>query len=101
VGRKTADKKVTRVDFYTSVLVAVAAIVYFIWILLWLTIAITFSSLWIAVVCLLSPLLAWFALWWTDRYRDWINQQGYEKLQRDEPDKINKLKELRKELLNG
>ena len=101
VGRKTADKKVTRVDFYTSVLVAVAAVVYFAWILLWLTIAIIFSSVWITVICILSPFLAWFALWWTDRYRDWINQQQFEKLHRDEPDKIIKLKELRKEFLNG
>ncbi len=100
VGRKTADKKVTRIDFYTSVQVAVTAIVYFVWILLWIIVSIIFSSPLIALICVLAPFLAWFALWWADCYRDWTYQQEFEKLQRDEPAKILELKTLRMELMN-
>jgi len=101
VGRKVADKKVTRIDFYTSVLVAVSAISFVIWLIAWLLLSWIISSIWMAVIFLASPLLAWFALWWSDRYADWTRQQQYEKLQRDEPLKIETLKVLRQEILNG
>jgi Zn-dependent protease with chaperone function len=101
VGRKVADKKVTRIDFYTSVLVAVSAFSFVIWLIAWLLLSWIMASPWMAIIFLASPLFAWFALWWSDRYADWTRQQQFEKLQRDEPLKIETLRELRQEILNG
>jgi hypothetical protein len=101
LGRKVADKKVTRIDFYSSVLVAVTAISYMLWILAWLSVALIVNSAWMVLAFLSAPLLAWFALWWTDRYRDWMYQQQFEKLKRDEPMKITALMALRREILPG
>lgn len=99
VGRKVADKKVTRIDFYTSVLVAVSALSFTVWILFWLGIAWMIGSVWIAVVFLMAPLLAWFALWWSDRYRDWTYNQQFEKLKRDDPAKASSILSMREEIL--
>ncbi len=99
LGRKVADKKVTRIDFYSSVLVAVSAISYIIWLLAWLIASFLTGSTWMGLVFLSAPLLAWFSLWWTDRYRDWVYQQQFEKLQRDEPMKTRELMAMRQELL--
>jgi hypothetical protein len=100
VGRKVADKKVTRIDFYTSVLVAVSAISFVIWLIAWLLVSWLAASAWMAIVFLSAPLFAWFALWWSDRYADWTWQQQYEKLQRDEPLKIETFKKMRQEILH-
>jgi 1-acyl-sn-glycerol-3-phosphate acyltransferase len=99
LGRKVADKKVTRIDFYSSVLVAVSAISYIIWFLAWLSVSFMVSSVWMGLLFLSAPLLAWFSLWWTDRYRDWVYQQQFEKLKRDEPMKIRELIAMRQDLL--
>jgi glycerol-3-phosphate O-acyltransferase/dihydroxyacetone phosphate acyltransferase len=99
IGRKVADKKVTRIDFYTSVMVAVSAISFVIWLIAWLIVSWLTGSAWMAIVFLSAPLFAWFALWWSDRYADWTWQQQYEKLQRDEPLKIEALKKMRQEIL--
>lgn len=99
VGRKVADKKVTRIDFYTSVLVAVSAICYMIWIMVWLVVAVIIKSAWMAIIFLSAPLLAWVALWWADRYRNWTYRQQYEKLQREEPSRVIALKAMRQELI--
>ncbi len=98
-GRKVADKKVTRIDFYTSVQVAVSAICFVAWMLFWLGLAWIFNSVLMAGIFLSAPLLAWFALWWSDRYRDWIWQQQFKKLQRDEPSRVQALEALRQEIL--
>jgi glycerol-3-phosphate O-acyltransferase/dihydroxyacetone phosphate acyltransferase len=98
-GRKVADKKVTRIDFYTSVLVAVSAIVYMLWMLVWLAIAVMIKSAWMAIIFLSAPLLAWVALWWAERYRNWTYRQQYEKLQREEPSRVIALKAMRQELI--
>lgn len=100
VGRKTADKTVTRIDFYTSVLVAVSAMVYFLWLLIWIVVAIVSRLFALGIICILAPFLAWFALWFTERYQDWTFRQQFERLQRDEPARILALKSLRKELLD-
>ena len=100
VGRKVADKKVTRIDFYTSVLVAVSAICFQVWLLVWLYISWMLQWAWLGALFMLAPFFAWFALWWSDRYRDWTYQQQYEKLQRNEPSKIMTMKAMRKEILH-
>lgn len=99
VGRKVADKKVTRIDFYTSVLVAVSAICHMIWIMVWLAVAVIIKSPWMAMIFLSAPMLAWVALWWTERYRNWTYRQQYEKLQREEPSKVIALKAMRQDLI--
>lgn len=99
VGRKVADRKVTRIDFYTSVMVAVSAIVYMLWMLAGLAVALMIKSPWMAMIFLSAPLLAWVSLWWTERYRNWTYRQQYEKLQREEPSKVIALKAMRQELI--
>lgn len=71
LGKRIADKKVYRRDFYTSVLVAASAGIFIIWLLGWLLVSSVTGSDLLLVLFAVSPLLAWFAVWWMDSYKEW------------------------------
>ena len=99
-GRWMADKKVTRIDFYTSVLVSVSAFGYLIWAVIWLSVAFMLNAWWLFPIILLSPLLCWFCLWWYDRYRDLFCHRQYKKLSKNEPELISALALIRQKITN-
>jgi 1-acyl-sn-glycerol-3-phosphate acyltransferase len=94
-GKNTADKKVTRADFYTSVLVAVSAFSYLIWLVIWLSIGMILNSDLFLMTIAISPFLAWIALWWMDEFRKWKFQNRFDTLRSSDPDLINRLIALR------
>lgn len=99
-GKYMADTQVTRVDFYTSVRVAVSAIGYILWLFIWLIAALISGSSWIVLGIVLSPVLGWFALQWRDGYYHYLQQQNYERLKKTKPDLIHTWREKRKALLS-
>jgi hypothetical protein len=94
-GRYMADQKVTRADFYTSVLVAVSAFSYVIWLLIWMIVGVVQDNDLILLVFAFSPFLAWIALWWMDEFKKWKFQNRFDTLSSSEPDLIKELAELR------
>jgi 1-acyl-sn-glycerol-3-phosphate acyltransferase len=97
-GRYMADKKVTRADFYTSVLTAVSAFSYVIWLLLWLVVSVISGNNVLLVLFAVSPFLAWIALKWTDEFRDWKFQTRYDTLRASDPALINGIIQRRDEI---
>ncbi|HLO82215.1 MAG TPA: 1-acyl-sn-glycerol-3-phosphate acyltransferase [Chitinophagaceae bacterium] len=97
-GRYMADKKVTRADFYTSVLVAVSAFSYVIWLLIWMIVGIKLDSDLILLIFAFSPFLAWIALWWMDEFKKWKFQNRFDTLSSSEPELIKKLGVLRSQV---
>ena len=71
LGKRIADKKVYRRDFYSSVLVAASAGIFIIWMLGWLLVSFISGNDLLLVLFAVSPLLAWFAVWWMDSYKEW------------------------------
>jgi 1-acyl-sn-glycerol-3-phosphate acyltransferase len=94
-GKNIADKKVTRADFYTSVLVAVSAFSYVIWLLIWLSAGMILNSDLILMTFAISPFLAWIALWWMDEFRKWKLQNRFDTLRASDPELIERLIALR------
>jgi 1-acyl-sn-glycerol-3-phosphate acyltransferase len=97
-GKNVADKKVTRADFYTSVLVAVSAFSYLIWLLLWLVIGMILDNDLILILFAVSPFLAWIALWWMDEFRNWKFQNRFDTLRSSDPELVKNLIMLRKQV---
>jgi 1-acyl-sn-glycerol-3-phosphate acyltransferase len=97
-GRYMADKKVTRADFYTSVLTAVSAFSYVIWLLLGLVFSFILKSNALLILFAVSPFLAWIALRWADAFRDWKFQTRYDTLRASDPELIKGLVQLRNEI---
>jgi hypothetical protein len=97
-GRYMADKKVTRADFYTSVLVSVSAFSYLIWLAIWLVIGLAVDSDAILLTFAISPFLAWISLWWMDEFKKWKFQNRYNTLLSSDPKLIQELVNLRIEV---
>jgi hypothetical protein len=97
-GRYMADKKVTRADFYTSVLTAVSAFSYVLWLLFWLVFSFIVNSNVLLILFAVSPFPAWIALKWTDEFRDWKFQTRYDTLRASNPELINGIIQMRNEL---
>jgi hypothetical protein len=97
-GKNIADKKVTRADFYTSVLVAVSAFSHVIWLALWLIAGMVLDNDLILFTFSMSPLLAWIALWWMDEFRKWKFKNRYDTLRSSDPGLIEQLHTLRKQV---
>ncbi len=98
LGRYVADKKVTRADFYTSVLMSVSAFSYLIWLIIWLAIAMITSNDLLLIIFAVSPFLSWLALKWMDEFRDWKFQVRLDTLLASDPALINDLQRQRNEL---
>ena len=97
-SRYVADKTVTREDFYTSVLTAVAAFSYVLWLLIWLVVSWVAASDLLLIVFAFSPFLAWIALKWADEFRDWKFQVRYDTLMASNPALINGIVHLRNDI---
>jgi hypothetical protein len=97
-SRYVADKTVTREDFYTSVLTAVAAFSYVLWLLIWLVVSWVAGSNLLLIVFVFSPFLAWVALKWADEFRDWKFQVRYDTLMASNPTLINGIVQLRNDI---
>jgi hypothetical protein len=96
-GKWMADTKVTRRDFYTSVIASVSAFSYVLWLALLLLIAWWIGNGMLLLFVLVSPLLGWFGLRWYQHYQHWKSRRNLKKLAKEES---GRLIALRKELRN-
>ncbi|MGB4772233.1 MAG: 1-acyl-sn-glycerol-3-phosphate acyltransferase [Chitinophagaceae bacterium] len=70
-GKYMADTKVSRQDFYTSVISAVSAFSYVIWLALWWMMALLSGNVLLIGLVVLMPMLGWLALGWWQRFKQW------------------------------
>lgn len=78
-GKYMADTKVSRQDFYTSVISAVSAFSYVIWLALWWMMALLSGNVLLIGLAVLMPMLGWLALGWWQRFKQWRIQQNWRK----------------------
>ena len=83
-----ADTKVTRQDFYTSVISAVSAFSYVIWLALWWMMALLSGNVLLIGLVVLMPMLGWLALGWWQRFTQWKIQQNWIKTPHDVKTKL-------------
>ena len=83
LGKHMADTKVTRQDFYTSVISAVSAFSYVIWLALWWMMALLSGNVLLIGLVVLMPMLGWLALGWWQRFTQWKIQQNWIKTPHD------------------
>jgi 1-acyl-sn-glycerol-3-phosphate acyltransferase len=98
LGKYMADTRVTRADFYTSVLVAVSGLAYIFWLLFWLIMALAIGNQVLLILVLLAPILGWFGVKWMDAFRRWRFEVRYETLLQSQPLVIQHLLELRRQI---
>lgn len=79
LGKHMADTKVSRQDFYTSVISAVSAFSYVIWLALWWMMALLSGNVLLIGLVVLMPMLGWLALGWWQRFTQWKIQQNWRK----------------------
>lgn len=79
-GKWMADTKVRRQDFYTSVISAVSAFSYVIWLALFWSIALLTGNFVLICVAVVMPMLGWLALGWWQRYAQWKVQRRFKRL---------------------
>lgn len=77
LGKYMADHKVTRQDFYTSVISAVSAFSYVIWLALWWVMALLSGHILLIGLAVLMPMLGWIALGWWQRFTQWKIQRNW------------------------
>lgn len=82
-GKHMADTKVSRQDFYTSVISAVSAFSYVIWLALWWVMALLSGNVLLIGLVVLMPMLGWLALGWWQRFKQWKIQQNWNKTPQD------------------
>lgn len=87
-GKWMADTKVSRQDFYTSVLSAVSAFSYVIWLALFWAIALLTGNFVMVCIAVAMPLLGWLALGWWQRYTQWKVQRRFRQLPETEREKL-------------
>ncbi|HEY4151315.1 MAG TPA: 1-acyl-sn-glycerol-3-phosphate acyltransferase [Chitinophagaceae bacterium] len=96
VARRIADKKVSRIDFYTWIFTVCYTVLYVIWALLltagcWLL----FGWQYALILAILAPLTGLFSY----RYMDWrAEARQYNKLKRLSARQLSVLKKIRKEI---
>jgi 1-acyl-sn-glycerol-3-phosphate acyltransferase len=81
-GKRTADTKVTRADFYTSVLTAVSAMSFVLWMLILLITALLLDNIVLFLIVMFAPMLTWFAIRWWEHFCNWKFRKKYRKLLR-------------------
>ncbi len=91
-GKWMADTKVNRQDFYTSVLSAVSAFSYVIWLALFWAIALLTGNFVMVCIAVAMPLLGWLALGWWQRYTQWKVQRRFRQLPETEREKLLQLR---------
>jgi 1-acyl-sn-glycerol-3-phosphate acyltransferase len=78
-GKHMADTKVSRQDFYTSVISAVSAFSYVIWLAIWWTMALLSGNVLLIGLVVLMPMLGWLALGWWQRFKQWKIHRNWNK----------------------
>lgn len=91
-GKWMADTKVSRQDFYTSVLSAVSAFSYVIWLALFWAVALLTGNFVMVCIAVAMPLLGWLALGWWQRYTQWKVQRRFRQLPETEREKLLQLR---------
>lgn len=76
-GKYMADTKVSRQDFYTSVISAVSAFSYVLWLALWWVMALLSGNVLLTGLVVLMPMLGWLALGWWQRFKQWRIRQNW------------------------
>jgi len=76
-GKWIADTRVTREDFYTSVITAVSAFSYLIWWGLLCLAAWWSGNFFLVLWAMLSPLLGWFGTRWWQGAANWVSRLHY------------------------
>ena len=76
-GRWIANTRVTREDFFTSVITAVSAFCYLIWWGLFCLVAWCSGNFFLIIWAILSPLLGWFGTRWWQGAVNWLCRLNY------------------------
>ncbi|TAH01503.1 MAG: hypothetical protein EAZ17_04670 [Sphingobacteriales bacterium] len=83
LGKYMADTKVSRQDFYTSVLSAVSAFCYVIWLALWWVVTLLSGNGLLIGLVVLMPILGWLALGWWQRFKQWKIHRNWNRTPKD------------------
>lgn len=90
-----ADRTVTRIDFYTSVVTAVGGLGYVVWWLLLMVSAAIVGKSWYWLLVLTAPLTLFLAMLWWESFVALTSHLRFLRLRRNAPEKVSGLVELR------
>ena len=93
-----ADRTVTRVDFYTSVVTAVGGLGYVAWWLLLMASAAIFGNPWYWLLVLTAPLTLFLGMFWWESFVSLVGHLRYLMKRRSEPVWVSDLRALRERL---
>lgn len=79
-GKWMADTKVTREDFYTSVITAVSAFSYVVWLALMLLLSRLLESNLLLMLFGISPLLGWYAVRYWQHYKNFMYRRNLKRI---------------------
>jgi hypothetical protein len=94
-----ADKTVTRIDFYTSVLSGIMGVLGFLWWILLVILSYTYLESFTYPIALFSPLWSYVYMQWEERQNDFIALIRLRKMEKNHPDKIMELKKQRSRIM--
>ncbi len=94
-----ADKKVTRIDFYTSVFSAILAVSGLIWWIILLVSGFTLSNYYITAILIFSPAWAYGSMRWLDKWKLMKSYWNFNELEMLRPHLVEELKGIRRKLL--
>jgi glycerol-3-phosphate O-acyltransferase / dihydroxyacetone phosphate acyltransferase len=80
LARFIADSRVSHIEFYSSVMLAVGLVFYLLYFLLLLTIALIWGNPWGIAVVLAMPFLGIVALWWRELFAKFRQSRKFNRL---------------------
>jgi hypothetical protein len=97
LAKYIADKKVKRIDWYTSVSCVLGAMLFDIWFILLLIVSAFVQQWWFFIAVLLSPLTIYLAIHWWEAFKIFTAHARYLFLRGSKPGVIKDLEDLRNE----
>jgi 1-acyl-sn-glycerol-3-phosphate acyltransferase len=97
-GKYMADKKVTRVDFYTSVATAAGGFGYFLWWLILILAAILSGNGWFWLAVLTAPITLFLGMFWWEGWVSFLAHARYLLLRWQRKKVITELEAMRKKI---
>ncbi len=100
LGREVARRRVRFIEFYSSVMMAVALGAWLIYYALWWALAILAGLKWLMISLLLLPVAGWGALYYVESLKLWIDNNRWWKLAPQLRDHISQLRNIAQEKLH-
>ncbi|WP_336518108.1 1-acyl-sn-glycerol-3-phosphate acyltransferase [Pollutibacter soli] len=97
LAKYIADKKVKRIDWYTSVSCVLGGMLFDIWFILLLIVSAFVQQWWFFIAVLLSPLTIYLAIQWWEAFKIFTAHARYLFLRNAKPQVIKDLEDLRNE----